>query len=74
MPIYEYRCARCDHRFEALVFGSRQPSCPACQGTVLEKQHSTFATHIAGAAAAAAGPGPCGTCGDPRGAGSCSLN
>jgi len=74
MPIFEYRCERCDHRFEALVFGSKQPACPACAATTLEKQLSTFATHVAGASAARATPGPCGTCGDPRGAGSCSMN
>jgi putative FmdB family regulatory protein len=75
MPIFEYRCGHCDHQFEALVFGNRQPeACPACQSTALEKQLSTFATHVAGAAASRAAAGPCGSCGDPRGAGSCSLN
>lgn len=73
MPIYEYRCTRCEHRFEALVFGGRQPSCPACQATALEKQISTFATHVSSAAAPSAAV-PCGSCGDPRGAGSCALN
>lgn len=74
MPIFEYRCRGCDQTFEAIVFGNRQPACPGCQGTSLDKQHSTFATHVAGSAAARSGPGACGTCGDPRGAGSCSIN
>ena len=74
MPIFEYRCRDCDHEFEAIVFGSRQPECPACKATSLEKRLSTFATHVAGASAARATPGPCGSCGDPRGAGSCAMN
>jgi putative FmdB family regulatory protein len=75
MPIFEYRCERCDHHFEAIVFGNRQPeACPACAAADIRKQLSTFATHVPGAAASRAQAGPCGTCGDPRGAGSCSLN
>jgi len=31
MPIYEYRCAVCDHEFEYLVFGGSEPeTCPSC--------------------------------------------
>lgn len=45
MPIYEYECRACRHRFEALV---RLPAadaveCPACHGTDLEKLISMFA-------------------------------
>ncbi|MEW5981017.1 MAG: zinc ribbon domain-containing protein [Acidobacteriota bacterium] len=43
MPLYEYQCQRCGHRFEALVIGSRRPdSCPKCSSSELEKQYSTF--------------------------------
>jgi putative FmdB family regulatory protein len=31
MPIYEYRCLKCCHDFESLVFGDEKPDCPACQ-------------------------------------------
>jgi putative FmdB family regulatory protein len=32
MPLYEYACRRCNHRFEELVFaGEDEPeACPAC--------------------------------------------
>jgi putative FmdB family regulatory protein len=76
MPIFEYRCKACDHRFEALVRGSESPSCPACDGVDLAKQHSVFA--VGGPSASVnrmpAAAGACGTCGDPRGPGACSLN
>jgi putative FmdB family regulatory protein len=42
MPMFEYQCRTCGHRFEALVIGSRTPECPRCQSVELEKQHSTF--------------------------------
>jgi putative FmdB family regulatory protein len=74
MPIFEYVCSDCDRRFEAFVQGTRQPHCPACDGVHLQKQLSVFA--VAGRADGPALPmgGACGTCGDPRGPGSCSLN
>jgi putative FmdB family regulatory protein len=76
MPIYEYVCRSCEHRFETLVTAARQPVCPKCQGDGLDKQLSTFAvsTRSASGSDGAAAMAPCGTCGDPRGAGSCSLN
>jgi putative FmdB family regulatory protein len=73
MPLYEYRCRDCDHQFETLVTASRQPSCPRCTGQDLDKQHSVFAVSSKSAAPAPA-MGGCGTCGDPRGPGSCRLN
>ena len=42
MPLFEYQCRTCGHRFEALVVGSRMPACPRCTSEDLEKQHSTF--------------------------------
>jgi putative FmdB family regulatory protein len=75
MPIFEYVCSACNHRFETLVRGEDQPSCPSCDSQHLVKQLSVFAvSKSAGSDHMAAGPEPCGTCGDPRGAGSCSLN
>jgi len=74
MPIYEYACTDCHHRFETLVRGSWTPECPSCHGTALERQLSVFAAHAGTGQAASAvpAPGPCGACGDPRGA--CSVN
>ena len=42
MPLFEYHCKTCGHRFETLVVGSQTPSCPRCASAELEKQHSTF--------------------------------
>ncbi len=30
MPIYEFTCRNCQHRFETLVRGADAPSCPQC--------------------------------------------
>jgi putative FmdB family regulatory protein len=33
MPIYEYRCKKCEHKFEKLVkLGVLPPFCPKCEG------------------------------------------
>ena len=45
MPIFEYICKGCGNKFEAIVYGSKQSECPACKGTELEQQLSTFAAH-----------------------------
>lgn len=37
MPIFEYKCRRCDHPFEALVRHSDVPACPSCASTDLER-------------------------------------
>ena len=36
MPIYEYQCRRCEHRFELIQKFSDKPHkrCPECSGTV----------------------------------------
>ncbi|MGH9510035.1 MAG: FmdB family zinc ribbon protein [Terriglobales bacterium] len=78
MPIFEFICKDCSHRFETIVHGSgsSRPQCPSCQGRKLEQQLSMFVVR-----ARKKTPGfspspsaPCGTCGDPRGPGSCSIN
>jgi putative FmdB family regulatory protein len=72
MPLFEYACRECDHRFELLVRASTRLECPKCSSTALDKQLSVFAvsTPSSGSAQMSA-PSPCGMCGDPRGAGSC---
>lgn len=72
MPVYEYDCPACRHAFEALIFGSEKPVCPACGHARPEKRFSTFA--VSGAQPDLPPPGACGSCGDPRGPGSCSRN
>ncbi|OFW13282.1 MAG: FmdB family transcriptional regulator [Acidobacteria bacterium RIFCSPLOWO2_12_FULL_67_14] len=73
MPLYEYACKTCATRFEVLVRTGETPECPSCHGTTLERRFSVFAAHTGGAPKAAV-PGPCGSCGDPRGPGACSMN
>ena len=73
MPIYEYACRACGHEFETLVRGSETPNCASCNSAELDKKLSVFAAQTAGSEPAMAA-GPCGTCGDPRGPGSCAIN
>ena len=72
MPIFEYVCQNCEHRFERLVLGNQKPACPKCESKKLSAQLSVFAAPSKGSTAKAS-VGACGTCGDPRGAGACSL-
>jgi putative FmdB family regulatory protein len=74
MPIFEYICQECQHEFEALVFGKDKANCPKCQSKKLAPQLSVFAVSAKGGAAPSMAAGPCGSCGDPRGPGSCSLD
>lgn len=78
MPIFEYVCRKCGHGFEKIVAASERPACPECSSRKLEKQLSVFAASTKGEGAARVpsevGFSSCGTCGDPRGPGSCSMN
>ena len=74
MPIYEYECRDCRHDFEFLVYADGTPVCPACDSRSLQKRLSAFAVGHGGASVAASAPQACGSCGDPRGAGACSMN
>jgi putative FmdB family regulatory protein len=74
MPIFEYVCEKCGHEFEALVFGAQKAECPKCHGTKLNPQLSVFAVSSKGSSEGeASGSGACGTCGDERGPGACSM-
>ena len=48
MPLYEYECRACQHRFELLVRAGDVPACPACQSTDLERSLSMFAVTTPG--------------------------
>ena len=48
MPIYEYACRTCQHRFEAIVRGSDTPRCPSCGAGDLERLISMFAVDSPG--------------------------
>ncbi len=49
MPLFEFTCRNCGHRFETLVLGSRRAACPNCSSADLEKLYSTFAAGSSGA-------------------------
>jgi putative FmdB family regulatory protein len=72
MPIFEYLCGDCHHRFEALVCHDHEAACPSCSSVGVQKQISVFAV---GAKDDSAGPASsCGRCGDPRGPDACRLD
>jgi len=48
MPIYEYTCRGCDHRFEVLVRRDTKPVCPSCNSEQLERQTSLPSVRSAG--------------------------
>ncbi len=76
MPIFEYVCKECQHKFEALVFGQQKAACPKCESKKLEPQLSVFAVPAksgASSSLSSMAQGPCGSCGDARGPGACSL-
>ena len=79
MPLYEYECRGCGHHFEYLTRAETSPECPSCHGANLQKLLSVFAAHSDSPAKSFAHPKmsaveACGSCGDPRGPGSCSMN
>ncbi len=87
MPLFEYECRACGRHFEYLTRGGQSPACPSCESDDLQKLLSVFAVGatvgIAPRRAEALrheersdrdAVGPCGTCGDPRGPGACSMN
>ncbi len=45
MPLYEFRCEKCDYFFEKLVASADEVSCPVCGGHV-KKLLSTFSIEI----------------------------
>jgi len=74
MPIFEYVGRECNHRFELLVQGSGEAACPQYHTTKLDKQFSACGVGAIARWASASGPEACGSCGDPRGPGFCSMN
>ncbi|MCK4559678.1 MAG: zinc ribbon domain-containing protein [Calditrichia bacterium] len=63
MPIYEYKCKKCDHVFEEFVFSSNTGSediiCPVCGEKNADKLMSAFSasgTSSIGSGASSCGP------------------
>ena len=67
MPLYEYACANCGHRFEILQRigeGHEGLTCPNCDAPEVEKQYSTFASTSDGSSNSLSPlSGSCGTSG-----------
>jgi putative FmdB family regulatory protein len=42
MPIFEYVCKKCHHRFERIVLHRQRPTCPECASGKLERQVEPF--------------------------------
>lgn len=75
MPLYEYVCDACHHRFEILQrVGARGEglACPRCGHAEVAKVYSTFAGITAGAAPAEGGCGQPQCCRLPGGGGCAS--
>jgi putative FmdB family regulatory protein len=71
MPLFDFVCGRCQHRFEELVAAQEIPECPKCHGREVRRELPLFA--VSGPSTGESAPaGSCGTCGDPRGPGSCA--
>ena len=73
MPIFEYRCEGCGHKFEAILFGEQKPECPKCHTAKLEQQLSTFAVAKSSRSSQAAAEG-CGKSNCCMMNGGCSPN
>ena len=61
MPMFEFTCTDCGHRFEDLMtlaeLAKELPACPKCESKAVERGFSAFATRSGSTAGGAAGPG-----------------
>jgi putative FmdB family regulatory protein len=73
MPLYEYICRSCEHRFEALVQRGAAVACPRCRSARLERQLSTFAVGERSAAPRCEGNAACAACCDGAGLARCPI-
>ncbi|MBI5248652.1 MAG: zinc ribbon domain-containing protein [Desulfomonile tiedjei] len=63
MPIYEYRCGKCEVEFEKLVFGKDEVLCPKCGGQVEKLMSScTFKSAAGDFKTSGTGKSGCSTC------------
>ncbi|MBO85610.1 MAG: FmdB family transcriptional regulator [Deltaproteobacteria bacterium] len=73
MPLRDYTCVPCGHRFETLERGTSRTRarCPVCRSTNVQRKVSAFAVAAATSVPSPEPPAPCGSCGSPAGPGSC---
>lgn len=63
MPIYEYRCTKCDKEFECLILGSDNDiSCPDCDNEIVERLMSSCSFKSSGSFTPPTGSSGCSTC------------
>jgi putative FmdB family regulatory protein len=63
MPIYEYKCAKCNKEFECLILGSDEDiSCPDCADENVRRLMSACSFKSSGNYSSASGPSGCSTC------------
>jgi len=60
MPIYEYKCRKCNEEFEKLVFGNSEIKCPKCESRDIIKKFSVFG--MSGVEKPFSGMSNCNTC------------
>lgn len=73
MPIFEFRCESCGHKFEAILLGEQTAECPKCHTAKLEKQLSSFAVSVKSSSSSpAAGCGQSSCC--MMNGGGCDIN
>jgi putative FmdB family regulatory protein len=47
MPVYEYVCGKCSHRFEVFVrSGGKAVACPECSSKKVDKVYSVFGLNL----------------------------
>ncbi len=71
MPVFEFRCRACKHRFERLVSHNDEAvTCPECKSSDVMKLFSTFAARSGdktiGSSCAGCGGGDCASCAGRR--------
>jgi len=64
MPIYEFRCTKCESKFEELVRSSKpealaEVACPECGSHKVKKMVSNFASGVTGGSSAVASAAGC---------------
>ncbi len=74
MPLYDFLCKECGHRFDDLVPRASDAKCLSCGSGHVERLISVFGVGGSSGKDADLPVGPCGTCGDPRGPGSCRMD
>jgi len=58
MPIYEYKCKKCENIFSKLVFNQdTKIECPSCKSEDVEKQISTISSSSGGSSGSCYGGG-----------------